>query len=184
MHEVWWSNRTTLERKESLVFGLRGTKLIYENIPTLEVMAAEEPVRKVCMGLFHSGVHCSSDRNRFDHPLHPVNMLPVICTEPSSCWVEEICPYEETISDKIRREAIEAGIDPDIALAIAFCESHLDPLADNPTSSALGLFQILDMHGLSTECRLDAGCNIDWALNEMRSRGFGAWNASRSCWYS
>jgi len=51
---------------------------------------------------------------------------------------------EETLEIKIMTEARDAGINPQVALAIAFCESGLDPLIDNKYSSASGLFQFID----------------------------------------
>lgn len=102
---------------------------------------------------------------------------------PDLCGLTAVvCQHEESVENKIREAALEVGVDPDVAWAIAFCESHGIETASNPNSSALGLFQILDMHNLSKECRLNADCNIDWAINEMKLHGFGAWNASRACW--
>lgn len=50
------------------------------------------------------------------------------------------CPYEETIEDKIAKAAIQYGVDVETSLRIAMCESSLNPLARNPTSSASGLY--------------------------------------------
>jgi hypothetical protein len=50
----------------------------------------------------------------------------------------------QELSDKIRAAAQAKGIDPDIALAIAKAESSLRPNATPGTSSAGGLFQVVD----------------------------------------
>ena len=47
------------------------------------------------------------------------------------------------IGDLIRRKAGEAGEDADTAVTIAMLESRLDPRADNPTSTASGVFQFM-----------------------------------------
>lgn len=44
----------------------------------------------------------------------------------------------------IRWEAATYGINPDVAVAIARCESGLDPYAANPNSTAKGIYQFLD----------------------------------------
>ena len=51
---------------------------------------------------------------------------------------------EETIQVKIMVAARDAGINPHVALPIAFCESGFNPLIDNNRSSASGLYQFLD----------------------------------------
>lgn len=109
--------------------------------------------------------------------------LPAEYIQPSPCGLAVIeCPYEQSVETKITNAALAAGVDVVTALAIMVCESHGVVTSSNPNSSALGLYQILDMHGLSRECRLDADCNIAWAINEMKLHGFGAWNASKKCW--
>ena len=53
-------------------------------------------------------------------------------------------PFPEYIEWKIRSQAAEHSIDPNIAFAIAVCESTLNPYAKNPNSSARGLYQFLE----------------------------------------
>lgn len=91
--------------------------------------------------------------------------------------------YKLNIPAYIREEAKQAGVNPNVAVAIARCESGADfnPLAKNPNSSASGVFQILKIHGLG-ESVFDPIVNIDWAIAKMSKEGFGAWEASRGCW--
>lgn len=44
----------------------------------------------------------------------------------------------------IRWQALSYGINSEQAILIALCESRLDPYAQNPTSSAKGLYQFTD----------------------------------------
>jgi soluble lytic murein transglycosylase-like protein len=53
-------------------------------------------------------------------------------------------PFPEYIEWKIKTLAAKSNIDPDVAFAIAICESTLNPYAKNPNSTAKGLFQFLD----------------------------------------
>lgn len=50
----------------------------------------------------------------------------------------------QELIDKIREQAQARGLDPDIAVQIARAESSLDPSAKAKTSSAQGLFQVID----------------------------------------
>ena len=60
---------------------------------------------------------------------------------PSEVLVEEPAM---TIEEKIVQAATAAGIDPAKAVQIAKCESSLNPLAANATSTAKGLYQFTD----------------------------------------
>jgi len=51
---------------------------------------------------------------------------------------------KQDLEQRIRDAATFFHIDPDVAVAIAQCESQLDPYASNPHSSAKGLFQFTD----------------------------------------
>jgi hypothetical protein len=70
----------------------------------------------------------------------------------------------QELSDKIRAAAQAKGIDPDIALRIARAESSLSPAAQAKTSSAGGLFQVVDKtwkeFGGKPGKKLDADENI------------------------
>lgn len=70
----------------------------------------------------------------------------------------------QELSDKIRAAAQAKGIDPDIALRIARAESSLKPTAQAGTSSAGGLFQVVDKtwkeFGGKPGKKLDADENI------------------------
>lgn len=69
---------------------------------------------------------------------------------------------------------------PEILVRIAEAESGFDTCAKNPNSSATGLFQILDMHGLSKEERCNPRIATAWAIDNFS--GGRPWNSSRNKW--
>jgi len=83
----------------------------------------------------------------------------------------------------IRKVAKEEGFeDVDLLLRIAKCESSFNACAKNGVSSATGLYQILDMHGLSVEERCNPEIATRWTINKINKGGLNAWNASKHCW--
>lgn len=92
---------------------------------------------------------------------------------------------EMSVEDEIRTIAKrEKFKDADLLVRIASCESGLIPRRDSDvkTSSAKGLFQILNMHGLTAEERYDTDTSTTWAINKIKAGGLNAWNASKHCW--
>lgn len=67
---------------------------------------------------------------------------------------------------------------------IKWCESRNDPLAQNPKSTADGLYQILDGTWEHFECegdKLNPDDNTRCAY-KIAQDGLHHWNASKSCW--
>ncbi len=65
------------------------------------------------------------------------------------------------------------------------CESGYNAAARNPTSSAKGLFQIIDGTWRAFQCEgnvLNAEDNYQCGLKIATQSGLHHWNASRSCW--
>lgn len=87
----------------------------------------------------------------------------------------------ETVEEEIRRVAKDFPA-VDTLVKIAFCESSLDRLAENKASSAKGIFQILDMHGLTAVERFNVETATKWAIAKATKDGFKAWNESKHCW--
>ena len=98
----------------------------------------------------------------------------------------------KTLEEKILREAEIVDIDPQLALAVALCESRLDPGAKNPNSTASGIFQFIRSTWKSTLERMklpvnldvfDADVNIRVGVWLMKQDGaMTHWYPSASCW--
>jgi hypothetical protein len=70
--------------------------------------------------------------------------------------------------------------DPGLLVRIAQAESSFNTCTKNPNSSAIGVFQILDMHGLSREERCNPEIATIWAVEHFNNGN--PWNSSRSKW--
>jgi hypothetical protein len=95
---------------------------------------------------------------------------------------------EEQVQNLIRTYAEAFGLDAEIPLAIARCESQFQWDAANRGSSARGVFQYVARTWRHTDegkrgtSALDADANIRMALTHMLTIGTSPWKASRSCW--
>jgi hypothetical protein len=73
------------------------------------------------------------------------------------------------IAQRIRQQAQERGVDPELAVSIAQAESGLKPGAKNPSSSARGLFQVTNdtwkQYGGDPKKRMDVSENIRVGLD-------------------
>lgn len=62
-------------------------------------------------------------------------------------WVQRSNEAEFWTPERVKEEIVKSatlhGVDPQKALAIAECESHFKPMAKNPSSSAVGIYQWL-----------------------------------------
>lgn len=87
----------------------------------------------------------------------------------------------ETVEETIRRISGDFS-EVDTLVEIAKCESSFNRLAENKVSSAKGIFQILNMHGLTAIERFDVEKSTKWAIQEATKNGFKAWASSKNCW--
>jgi len=89
----------------------------------------------------------------------------------------------------ITSAAIKHGLDPNLLIAIAVCESGLRPDAQNRWSSASGLFQFVDStwktyakkYGIAGP-KNDPYVQSELAALMIANGGIGHWNASSYCW--
>ena len=95
---------------------------------------------------------------------------------------------KDEVQALIRVHARAHGIDPQLPLAIAACESGFRWNAANGRSSARGVFQYLSGTWRSTEdgrngaSVLDAEANVRMAVSTIARSGTAPWAASRRCW--
>lgn len=86
----------------------------------------------------------------------------------------------QLIEEEIRLVFGEAG---ETAVKVARCESSLNPQAKNKTSSARGLFQIMQSwHGIDQKWLFNPHINILVAKQLYDEQGLAPWEASRWCW--
>jgi len=95
----------------------------------------------------------------------------------------------EVVKAEIVKQANIYGVDPDLMLSIAFCESGYNNIAKNPDSTALGSFQYLirtwqetDSFKLEKKARTDYKANILEATKDVANGEIWRWNASKHCW--
>ena len=98
-------------------------------------------------------------------------------------------PYtREEVKQLIHVHAAAYGIDADLPLAIAHCESGFKWNAANSRSSASGVFQYLSGTWRSTKegrkgtSVFNTEAHIKMAVAHIATIGTAAWNASRGCW--
>lgn len=101
-------------------------------------------------------------------------------------------PEPLTNEEKIVQEATLVGIDPQLALAIAWCESKYIETTKNPHSTASGIFQFIRGTWQQTVRQMqlppesnvfDADTNIKAGVWLLKKEGTKPWNASKHCWY-
>ncbi len=94
----------------------------------------------------------------------------------------------------IKKASHEAGVDPDLALGIAFCESSLKHFNNDGSvrlgkvnPSDIGVFQINRHFHLAKSQALGydistAEGNVGYAIWLLKNYGTRAWDWSRPCW--
>lgn len=99
-----------------------------------------------------------------------------------------------TIEQLIRSYSKEYGINEELAVGMAFCESTLRQFNENGevlrgivNSQDVGVFQINEKYHLDTSSDLGlniytAPGNIEYAMWLMQKEGVRHWKASRPCW--
>ena len=110
-------------------------------------------------------------------------------TPNASPW-SNISPYRAQIEDMVISKAKEFNIDSELFLRIAICESGLKTNAQNPRSTASGLFQFLNStffnyakaYELPIDDKNDPEVQAELAARMIADGGLSHWNESRSCW--
>lgn len=93
----------------------------------------------------------------------------------------------ETVEEIIKRVAKEKGINPDLALRVAKCESGLNPAAVNINtnkSKDRGLYQWNDKWHpeITDKVAFDAELSCCAFCDAVNAGNLSWWNASKKCW--
>jgi len=103
----------------------------------------------------------------------------------------EACYDRETIVDYINMYAKAYQVDPNLALGIAWCESEYYQSAQNPDSSAEGVFQMIDGTWLYTMNKMglppdtsktNIPLSIEAGIFLLSEEGVSHWITSKGCW--
>lgn len=92
--------------------------------------------------------------------------------EPSRGQLEEVKEVSQpSLEDYIIAKAKEHGVDPETALAVAMCESSLNPKAIGDNGDSLGLWQINSPSWpeVTREQALDGYWATDWAMPKLKA---------------
>lgn len=95
---------------------------------------------------------------------------------------------KEEVKDLIIKYSAEYGIQPDLPLRVAQCESGYRWDAKNRNSTASGVFQYIASTWRNTEegrkgtSPFDADANVRMAILSISHGGIGNWNESKFCW--
>lgn len=93
---------------------------------------------------------------------------------------------EEMVTSMAKR----FNISPELFLRIAICESGLKEDAQNPRSTASGIFQFINStffnyalaYGLPTDDKNDPMVQAELAARMIADGGLSHWSESKSCW--
>jgi hypothetical protein len=94
---------------------------------------------------------------------------------------------DETIEELIRRISGEEMVDSDLAVAVAKCESSLNPAAvhaNTDGSRDRGLFQINEKYHpeVTADQAFDAEFSTRWFCKAFKAGNLSWWNSSKKCW--
>jgi len=93
----------------------------------------------------------------------------------------------ETVEDIIRRIAGVEGVDPDLAVRVATCESSLNPSAKNVNTDGSvdrGVFQWNNKWHpeISDVCAFDVECAAREFCKAFKGGNLSWWDATKKCW--
>lgn len=127
----------------------------------------------------------------------PVNSHAVLMANMAIPLVQTVqaeTPKEKPVEELIKEEALSQGIDPKLAIKVAYCESTWrqfdkagEPLRGVHNAQDVGLFQINESYHLNESQKLGydiyatAG-NIAYAMYLAKKDGFRPWQSSKTCW--
>lgn len=93
---------------------------------------------------------------------------------PSTAYRPEVERWRSLVEHEFKTRGLPDA-DVDKALYVIDGESGGDPLAANPTSSARGLVQMTDVHGIPEETRYDPVASVKWMADQVADHGWTDW---------
>lgn len=107
-------------------------------------------------------------------------------TEARVRVLERDLRHSQNVREAIGLASVVYQVPRGTLMSVAFCESGLRPTAENPTSTAGGLFQFLYWDrttlGAAGFSRHSPYAQALQAAQWIRERGLSPWYASRHCW--
>jgi len=104
--------------------------------------------------------------------------------EVKTLKVVERIDYNENVEETIKRVCKENGVNPKLCLAVARCESNLNPFATNLRD--FGLYQFNWQRFKNKEIDLKTAIDPELATKKfceiVKKEGLRPWDKSRSCW--
>lgn len=121
------------------------------------------------------------------HTLAPVasNQTLEMPSEATEWLTKDDCTKDDIVC-LIYKYSAKYGINTETALRIAKAESNFKADVVNYNTNGtedVGVFQINTVHKVDEWCRLDAECNIEWAIKKMSEVGTQPWYSSKHKWY-
>jgi hypothetical protein len=96
----------------------------------------------------------------------------------------EIIDYDQNIEERITKICQENGVNPKVCLAVAKCESQLNPFATNLKD--FGLYQFNFQRFKNGQIDLKTAINPELATKKfceiVKKEGLKPWDNTRSCW--
>jgi len=98
--------------------------------------------------------------------------------------VVERIDYDQNVEEVIERVCREEGINPKVCLAVAKCESNLNPFATNLRD--FGLYQFNYRRFKDGQINLKEAIDPELSTRKfveiVKNEGLKPWDASRKCW--
>jgi len=181
-----------MKNKKPIIYGLIGAGVAYLSLllATILLKGSVEVVIRSPIEIRRK-VISPRVRQELERKLLEVEIRKQIEEELKNSRETSLEPAREVFgAGNLIEEKIRAvfGKDGEMAVKVAFCESSLNPLVTHKTSSAKGLFQIINSTWKHFDCvgsPLNPNDNIRCAKKIFDKYGWGStasWLASRRCW--
>ena len=88
--------------------------------------------------------------------------------------------FESSIEARIKEIAQREGVDGELLVKLAKCESGLNPKAVGDNGHSFGLYQInLKYHNISPICAMDVECSTLWTAKMIKAGKLHLWTCAK-----